>query len=186
MQKPKRKSLRVLRIVTNEELHNKSQNEGYEQKGFCVLVCSFEGQGWWNWILSKIWCVVTVTLLPTSQDRRTYVMVNSLKQHTQHWKTIEAQVQIEPHVTSEAKLLTFLRSPSAFEVMLDHLFEIVDLSVITSSSRSHQRVKVISSKAIRILRWLLGEKSFQPSLSQSSRITSKFSSSCSNIPKIGT
>ena len=48
--------------------------------------------------------------------------------------------------------MSFLRSPSAFGSHVRPPVRDLDLSVITnSSSRSHQRVKGISSKAIRIL-----------------------------------
>ena len=47
--------------------------------------------------------------------------------------------------------MSFLRSPSAFGSHARPPVRDLDLSVISNSSRSHQRVKGISSKAIRIL-----------------------------------
>ncbi|MDC3321640.1 hypothetical protein OAV88_03465, partial [bacterium] len=64
----------------------------------------------------------------------------------------QQQVYIEPHVTSEARLLAFLRSPSAFGSHVRPPIRDLDLSVTTTNKRrQHKRLMGISSRAIDIL-----------------------------------
>ncbi len=65
-------------------------------------------------------------------------------------KTTEDK-NIEPHITSETRLLTFLRSPSAFGSHARPPVRELDLSVLSKRSRNNKRVKGISSSAVYVL-----------------------------------